>query len=244
MTADGGQGQTHEAIRQGLEQCSTQFDIFRLLREIAELYQFKYFFIAGPCEGVARPFADMIIITSAPSDLVQRYDKAGLIDNSPLMQALSGIGAPFEYRLDQPNQASSPEQQASMDAFLRDYGLDCWFVTAVYHRDHGSAAVCFLGHRQAMDFTEAAGLALLSQLAQHRLRLVSANPAKVDSPLTERERECLVWTSAGKTSVEIARILGLSEHTVNHYLNNAARKLDAVNRTQAVAFAIRHGFID
>ena len=73
---------------------------------------------------------------------------------------------------------------------------------------------------------------------------VSAQPAKMGSPLSERERECLIWTSGGKTSVEIARILGLSEHTVNHYLNNAARKLNAGNRTQAVAFAMRQGFID
>jgi DNA-binding CsgD family transcriptional regulator len=61
--------------------------------------------------------------------------------------------------------------------------------------------------------------------------------------LSEREVDCLNWTSAGKTSAEIADILGLSEHTVNHYLNRAARKLDSVNRTQAVAKALRLGLI-
>ncbi len=61
--------------------------------------------------------------------------------------------------------------------------------------------------------------------------------------LTEREVDCLTWTAAGKTSSEIAEILTLSEHTVNHYLNRAARKLDTVNRTQAVAKALRSGII-
>ena len=42
---------------------------------------------------------------------------------------------------------------------------------------------------------------------------------------------------------EIAEILGLSEHTINHYLNRATKKLDAVNRTQAVAKALRLGLI-
>ncbi|MFP3803129.1 response regulator transcription factor, partial [Paraburkholderia sp. SIMBA_027] len=54
---------------------------------------------------------------------------------------------------------------------------------------------------------------------------------------------CLNWTAAGKTSAEIADILGLSEHTVNHYLNRATKKLDTVNRTQAVAKALRIGLI-
>jgi len=40
-----------------------------------------------------------------------------------------------------------------------------------------------------------------------------------------------------------AEILGLSEHTVNHYLNQVTRKLEAVNRTQAVVKAIRRGLI-
>jgi len=54
----------------------------------------------------------------------------------------------------------------------------------------------------------------------------------------------LTWTAAGKTSAEIAEILGLSEHTVNHYLNKATKKLDTVNRTQAVAKALRVGLIE
>lgn len=61
--------------------------------------------------------------------------------------------------------------------------------------------------------------------------------------LTQREIECLAWVSEGKTSGELAEIVGLSEHTVNHYLLSATRKLDSVNRTQAVAKALRYGLI-
>lgn len=61
--------------------------------------------------------------------------------------------------------------------------------------------------------------------------------------LSVRERECLTWTSEGKTSEEIAIILELSVHTVNHYLTSAARKLNAVNRLHAVARAMRLGLL-
>ena len=64
-----------------------------------------------------------------------------------------------------------------------------------------------------------------------------------NTTLSEREIQCLSWTAAGKTSAEIAGILGLSEHTVNHYLNHVTKKLDAVNRTQAVVKAMKKGYI-
>lgn len=61
--------------------------------------------------------------------------------------------------------------------------------------------------------------------------------------LTARETECLQWVAAGKTSGEIAWISGLSKHTVNHYLADACRKLNSVNRIQAVVNAVRQGLI-
>lgn len=57
--------------------------------------------------------------------------------------------------------------------------------------------------------------------------------------LTPREIECLRWCSRGKTNWEISRILGLSERTVEHYLSRANRKLGSINRTQAVARAMK-----
>ncbi len=63
------------------------------------------------------------------------------------------------------------------------------------------------------------------------------------TPLSPRERECLQWTAAGKTSWEIAAILRLSRATADGYIASATRKLGAVNRTQAVAEGIRRGVI-
>ncbi len=58
--------------------------------------------------------------------------------------------------------------------------------------------------------------------------------------LSRREIECLRWSAAGKSSEEIAIILDLSSHTVASYLKSAMRKLDSVNRMQAVARAFRY----
>ena len=61
--------------------------------------------------------------------------------------------------------------------------------------------------------------------------------------LTPRERECLQWAAVGKSEWEISQILGISEHTSEKHLLNAKSKLGAVNRVQAVAEAIRRGYI-
>lgn len=56
--------------------------------------------------------------------------------------------------------------------------------------------------------------------------------------LSSREKECLLWSSRGKTSSDIAQILKISERTVFFHVANACEKLGAVNRQQAVVRAI------
>jgi DNA-binding NarL/FixJ family response regulator len=55
--------------------------------------------------------------------------------------------------------------------------------------------------------------------------------------LNDRELECLAWSGRGKTSQEIATILGLSKRTVNFHIENACRKLNVSTRTEAVVKA-------
>ncbi|MCD2183448.1 transcriptional regulator VisR [Rhizobium sp. GN54] len=61
--------------------------------------------------------------------------------------------------------------------------------------------------------------------------------------LNDREIACLQMAGDGCISEAIAEKLGLSVHTVNAYLGTATTKLDAVNRVQAIAKAIRLGYI-
>ncbi|MEX0955152.1 MAG: helix-turn-helix transcriptional regulator [Rhizobiaceae bacterium] len=74
-----------------------------------------------------------------------------------------------------------------------------------------------------------------------KLKPLSANSTP---PISKRELECLMLTANGLTSEEIAERLGLSVHTANQYLTNTSRKLNAMNRMQAVAKALRMGLFD
>lgn len=76
------------------------------------------------------------------------------------------------------------------------------------------------------------------------LQIRSAAAAPAGRPrLTSRETECMRWAALGKSEWEISQILGISEHTSEKHLLSAKSKLGAANRVQAVAEAIRHGYI-
>ena len=62
--------------------------------------------------------------------------------------------------------------------------------------------------------------------------------------ISKRELECLKLTANGNTSEEIAQAAELSVHTANQYLTQSTQKLNAVNRNQAVAKALRLGLIE
>lgn len=70
-----------------------------------------------------------------------------------------------------------------------------------------------------------------------------APAAAAPSHVSDRERECLRWVSEGKTTDEVAVILGVSSNTVNSYIAHVISKLAARNRAMAIATAIRAGII-
>lgn len=61
--------------------------------------------------------------------------------------------------------------------------------------------------------------------------------------LTKREIQCLKWAAAGKTDQEIAGIIDVSLPTVRFHVRNAAEKLGAPGRGQAIQRAASLGYI-
>jgi DNA-binding response OmpR family regulator len=76
---------------------------------------------------------------------------------------------------------------------------------------------------------------VLGALIEARLRRVprvERQPMRTD--LVQRELETLTWAARGKTSAEIAEILGLSKRTVDFHIERARGKLGVATRVQAV----------
>jgi two-component system, NarL family, response regulator DegU len=63
-------------------------------------------------------------------------------------------------------------------------------------------------------------------------------------PLSDREIEVLERIAAGGSNKEIADTLGISTQTVKNHISSILRKLSLNDRTQAVLYALRRGWIE
>ena len=66
---------------------------------------------------------------------------------------------------------------------------------------------------------------------------------EIEAGLTVREQEVLEELAHGSTNKEIAAALYISENTVNYHMKNILSKLHLRNRTQVVAWALKHGVV-
>ena len=74
-------------------------------------------------------------------------------------------------------------------------------------------------------------------------RTTAAAGAPANVNLTPREREVMLLSATGLTSVEIAGQLGMSPRTVNQHVDNVADKLGTRNRAHTVAEIMRRGLL-
>jgi NarL family two-component system response regulator LiaR len=80
---------------------------------------------------------------------------------------------------------------------------------------------------------------IVNRLAGHRVYRATG----MMEGLTEREMQVLRATAHGQPNKAIANTLAISPQTVQVHLRNIFAKLGVESRSQAVAYAIRHGWI-
>lgn len=84
---------------------------------------------------------------------------------------------------------------------------------------------------------------LAPHLQQKALSLAYDLPPGNLPKLTPREREVLLWAMEGKSNWEISVVVGIGQESVKEHISNMLRKLNASNRTHAVAIALQHGLL-
>jgi LuxR family quorum-sensing system transcriptional regulator SolR len=70
-----------------------------------------------------------------------------------------------------------------------------------------------------------------------------ASIARVRSPLSPRESQCLMLSASGYTGVQTAEVLGCTERTVRHHLTNGFAKLGTQNKASAIQKAQLMGIL-
>ncbi len=80
-------------------------------------------------------------------------------------------------------------------------------------------------------------------LATFRQMAADEDTQSIYSPLSPRELQVLELVAAGRTNKEIAQELDISNQTVKNHVSSILRKLAVNDRTQAVIYAMRRGWI-
>jgi len=87
----------------------------------------------------------------------------------------------------------------------------------------------------------AEGLGLTGLLTKLRPLGVPARDAELPGGLSPREAQILALVARGLSNRRIGAELSISEHTAANHIRSILRKTDCANRTEAAAFAHRHG---
>jgi LuxR family transcriptional regulator, quorum-sensing system regulator BjaR1 len=184
-----------------------------------------------------------VLLCDWPKDWMERYVAMNYVDRDPLVtymklspsavfwhDAIERIGADRDGR----------RVYGDAGAFKLNDGFAMPMVTL-----EGEVVMISLGGEEVELSQETISvISLVSTFAIGRAMQLSSAPVIEHKPgLTDREKECMRWAALGKSEWEISQILGISEHTSEKHLLNAKAKLGATNRVQAVAEAIRHGYI-
>ncbi len=87
------------------------------------------------------------------------------------------------------------------------------------------------------------GILTVQDNAQGGIEIVVSFALETPPQLTPREIETFQLLAQGLTNKEIATALDLSARTVNFHLDNIYSKLGVNSRTEAVIYALRHGWV-
>ncbi|HXV29331.1 MAG TPA: LuxR C-terminal-related transcriptional regulator [Sinorhizobium sp.] len=216
----------------------TEYEILHLMRRLIKRYGFSHFMIARLPMAEEQRFSECLVLSNWPAELVRKYDASAIFEASALIERLRRTKLPVAGGAELLRPAGKGAERAAIRELQPHPEMTRHFALLL-HTTSGEPFVAMLsGNRKEPAGAERAMIYLaLVQLFECLERTFDAGATR--EKLSSREIECLRWAAAGKSSDEIAIILGISAYTVASYFKSAARKLDAVNRMQAIARAMR-----
>ncbi len=187
-------------------------------------------------------------LATFPDDWVEHYLLQGFGDVDPTFQKAMGTILPFDWReVSAQNDLSNGQRRVFDEA--RDFGLTTGATIPIHGPESGLSTLNVSSSGSQQQFEESYQVArqdllwVAVQTHEAFLRLSEDAPEGARVRLTDRERDCLLWTARGKTAWEVGQILKISEETVLFHLKNGTRKLGVFSKHHAVVKAVMQGYI-
>ena len=187
-----------------------------------------------------------------PKDWVETYSKKKFAALDPTFRYLSVCSQGFRWSDTLQIYANDPNHRkmVRMMTEASRAGLVDGFTFPVFNRSGLNGFLCVAGNPQDFGPTE---IALLDAVAKRMLTKLQGGNTENGMPsssssingvgITRRELQTLKYIAEGMTSNDISKLMEISNHTVDWYMNGLQEKLNARNRQHAVAIALRTGLI-
>lgn len=200
--------------------------------------------VVRPPEGPRKRF----FLSNYPDVWVDHYIEREYVNIDPIAPLAASTTLPFAWPELRQGRRKNPKWEQFFNE-AGDFGLENGFTVPAHGPGQCLATFNFVAEVPSREFD------MLVGCHRHNLHLTAiyGHQAVIDHAmamqgeesihLSPRERECLLWSSRGKTVWEISEILSLSKDTVTEYLKSAARKLGVYSKTHAVVKAVILGII-
>jgi LuxR family transcriptional regulator, quorum-sensing system regulator SdiA len=233
-----------------IEECRTVENVVAELERVIRSYKFNYYGLLKQPKPNSDPMS-LVLAGRWPEKwpLVYIAKKYVLID--PTVRYLARAQRPFRWRETVAAFRSDPHrrrmEQMMMDA--RSHGMLDGYIFPIHGRNGllGNMTVggdvVDLSPIEINLFDAVASKAFWKILELRGEAEALEKGSEVDIQMTRREMEILNYLADGLTSMEISKLLNISNHTVDWYMNGIQDKMKAKNRQNIVALAFRYGLI-
>jgi LuxR family quorum sensing-dependent transcriptional regulator len=188
-------------------------------------------------------FSQMVLAKRWPVEWFKLYTAKNYDRVDPVVRKCRQSVNPFEWS----EAPYDPELEPGAAEVMRraaDFRMSRGFVVPIHGLTGYEAGVSLGGVHLDLNARSKPALHLMAMYGFERIRRLLRPEPHSSVRLTPREREAIAWASQGKSAWEIGEILNITQRTAEEHLATAARKLGAVNRTHAVAIAIRLNIIN
>ena len=181
---------------------------------------------------------------------IQRYLEMNYHDVDPITKYYPNNNLPWLWKVHD-DWSAMGEHVAEFMKDVQDHGYTGGICIPLYSAQNTRGLVDLVSRDPTLadlyDALEgrAAQAALITRYVQEELFRIAgiSDNGVYKNPLSSRQKEVLFWVGEGLTSKAIAAKCDLSYRTVEDYLAEIQRKLDASNRQQAVTRAVSLGYL-
>jgi LuxR family transcriptional regulator len=182
------------------------------------------------------------LLNNYPTAWQQRYAQAGYLSTDPTVSHGRQSQAPIIWN----DQAFASNR--SLWAEAQDHGIRTGWAQSCLERSGAGSLLTLCRCTKPLTASELqakeARMRWLVQVAHVSLsRAVLSKEIITYAALTKRERAVLQWSADGKSAQDIADTLNLSKSAIDFHLKNSIQKLNAPNKTAAVARAALMGLL-